>query len=179
MNINVAGLLRDPVGATRRYTVSEPVVTGDPDLTLVGPITGTLHMTRTGRGVLVEGRLNALVEQPCGRCLEPARVPVDVSFDEEFFQTLDMGSGAALDVPKDDPAVLIDGHHEINLDELVRQYLQSAVPIRPLCTENCAGLCPQCGQNLNQGACTCATRPADDRWAVLGAVLKNTDSAKQ
>jgi uncharacterized protein len=136
-------------------------------------------MTRTERGILVQGRLKALVEQPCSRCLEPARMPVDVAFDEEFLQTLDMGSGAVLDVPKDDPAVLIDGHHDINLDDLVRQYLEGALPMRPMCADDCQGLCPQCGQNLNVGTCACASQPADERWAVLNGALKSLDSAKR
>ena len=148
MNINVAGLLKDAVGTTRHYTLTEPVDMADSGMPLAGPVTGDLRLTRTSRGVLVEGRLSATVEQTCSRCLEPAVSPVTVDIAEEFFQTLDMGTGTALKTPdeaKDDPAVLIDGHHEIRLDDLVRQYLVAWAPMNPLCRDDCAGLCPRCG----------------------------------
>jgi uncharacterized protein len=158
MNINVAGLLKDGIGATRHYTITEPVDMADSGMSLVGPVTGDLRMTRTSRGVLVEGKLSATVEQACSRCLEPALSPVTVEIAEEFFQTLDMGSGTAMKTPdeaKDDPAVLIDGHHEIKLDDLARQYLVSWAPMHPLCRDDCAGLCPQCGKNRNLADCGC------------------------
>ena len=83
---------------------------------------------------------------------------------------VDMGSGVALKTPdeaKEDPAVLIDGHHEIHLDELVRQYLVTWAPMHPLCREDCAGLCPACGRNRNLGPCGCQEHGADPRWAAL------------
>lgn len=118
--------------------------------------------------------MRATVQQPCSRCLEPATSPVTVELADEFFQTLDMGTGTSLRTPDDakaDPAVLIDGHHEIRLDDLVRQYLVSWAPMHPLCGEDCAGLCPRCGHNLNLGACACPP-DVDPRLSALGDLLK-------
>jgi len=177
MYFNVSGLLKDVVGATRHYQVSEPVDMADTGLSLAGPVEGHLDMTRTSRGVLVEGHLLATVTQSCSRCLEPVLSAVAVDFGEEFLQTLDMGTGMPLDVPQDDPAILIDGHHMIDLDDLVRQYLLAWAPMHPLCRPECAGLCPQCGRNLNEGPCSCVAAEADPRWSVLGRLLKERRSA--
>ena len=180
MNINVAGLLKDPVGSTRHYSITEPVDMADTGLSLAGPLAADLRLTRTSRGVLVEGSLSATVAQVCSRCLEPAVSPMTVEVAEEFFQTLDMGSGASMKTPdeaKDDPAVLIDAHHEIRLDDLARQYLVAWAPMHPLCREDCAGLCPHCGANLNQGTCACPSETNGSGLAALAALLKRNDGS--
>jgi uncharacterized protein len=70
-------------------------------------------------------------------------------------------------VPDDPGCFTIDEHHILDLTEAIRQYTVLAVPMKPLCNENCAGLCPSCGQNLNQGECGCPSPDTDPRWANL------------
>jgi DUF177 domain-containing protein len=94
-----------------------------------------------------------------------------LSFDEEFLQTVDVITGLPISASQDDPALLIDGHHDLHLADLIRQYLLLAVPMHPLCREDCKGLCPQCGRNLNNGGCTCNTESGDERWAALKRLL--------
>ncbi len=175
MNFMLSGLLKDLVGAKRTFHVNESVDMADSGLELAEPVEGEVHMTRTARGVLVGAHLHTLLRQACGRCLEPVLSPVDLDFEEEFLQTLDLGTGQPLDlgdVEQEDPAVLIDGHHVVDLDNVIRQYLLAWAPISPLCREDCAGLCPQCGANLNEGQCSCPPPASDIRLAKLAALIK-------
>jgi len=69
-------------------------------------------------------------------------------------------------------ALLIDEKHMLDLTEVVRQYLILYREQYPLCDEACAGLCPVCGKNLNEGPCGCQDAPQDPRWAALRELLK-------
>jgi uncharacterized protein len=175
ISFNVAGLLKDPVGATREYAIAEPLDVAGTGLAPASPVVGTVRFTRTQQGVLAEGQVRVAAEQTCSRCLEPVSSPVTLAFEEEFRQTLDIHTGLPVDVPgesKDDQAVLIDAHHVLALDELIRQYLLAWLPMHPLCREDCQGLCPECGRNLNEGPCGCSPSNVDGRWQALGGFLK-------
>ena len=78
----------------------------------------------------------------------------------------------------DEPGVFtIDEHNILDLGEAIRQYSVMATPAKPLCKEDCAGLCPTCGANLNNGTCGCPPQPVDHRWDALRK-LAVTDTDK-
>lgn len=166
MQINVVQLLKDSIGSSRNYQVDE--------LDPVGrPVQGDIVLLRTDRGILVRARLTATVEAACSRCLAYFDYPVKLQIEEEYFPTVDLATGAALPLPEELGAFTIDDTHILDLAEAVRQYSVLAVPIKPLCRPDCAGLCPQCGYNLNRGPCHCPPPPRDPRWATLLAATGN------
>jgi uncharacterized protein len=176
MQFNVAQLLRQTIGATRRYEIDEPAGINDPDLTLIGPIRGDVTLLRTQRGVLVTAHLHQVVEVQCSRCLAPARTPLDITVEEEFFPSIDLKTGApisweALGEEVED-AALIDDKHILDLREVVRQELLVNLPGRILCREDCAGICPTCGADRNVEPCTCEQDAADPRWAALADLAR-------
>jgi len=163
--INVSTLLQEPVGHARTYHVEqEPVSVPEADFTQ--EISGELRLIRSERGVLVMADLDlAPVEVQCGRCLETFETPIHVHFDEEYVVDHDPVSGRRIEVdPEEFP---IDNRRHLDLSEAVRQYEESALPLRPLCRADCQGLCPRCGHNLNTGPCGCAAAASDDRWSAL------------
>jgi len=156
MQINVAQQLRLAIGTARDYEVSETIdVTGDGNGSL---IQGKVNLIRTDRGILVKGKLEADVELSCSRCLTLFNCPITLSIEEEYFPTIDMASGVSLPLPDEPGSFTINERHELDLTEAMRQCALLAIPMKPLCREDCAGLCPVCGQNLNQGACSCPPR---------------------
>lgn len=176
MQFNVAQLLKEPTGGTRKYEVSEIVEDLDPELVIQEPITGNLKFTKIPQGILVAGKLKTEVEVNCSRCLEPFDQPVTIELEEEFHPTLDLHTGASLPVSDDhDPATLIDEKHIIDLSEVIRQALLLALPALSLCQEGCKGLCARCGKNLNEGPCDCPTEEVDPRWEALRALLNDAD----
>lgn len=169
MQINVAQLLKEPIGAFRDYEVSEMV-----DVAENGDdrrVEGTVRLLRVPRGILVTGELQAEVELICSRCLSSFDFPVTLNIEEEYLPTIDISTGVPLASPEEPGTFTIDEHHIIDLTEAMRQYTLLAIPMKPLCQADCAGLCPICGQNLNQGSCDCLVPAIDPRWSELSKLL--------
>lgn len=172
MLYNVSQLLKEHVGATRSYRLQEDISDLDPSLKPLTDLVGTLDLIRTNDGILVRADLQTSVELSCSRCLTPFALPVRFRIDEEFLPTIDISTGARLPQPDDaDDAVLIDRNHILDLSEIVRQDLTLALPLIPLCRENCRGLCPNCGTNWNESDCDCRTDEIDPRFATLKQLL--------
>ncbi len=104
----------------------------------------------------------------CDRCLEPFVRDEELHFAHILVQKLDSGE-------EDEDYVLCEGG-ELDLDELVRTDVLLELPSKVLCSENCKGLCPQCGQNLNFGSCKCEKKEIDPRLAVLSQLLDSEDN---
>lgn len=164
MQINVSQLLQEPIGSLRDYQVDEVAdITGDSKGSLLH---GTCELLRTQRSILVKCRLNTEIELTCSRCLNTFQHPLTLNFEEEYLPTVDVASGVPLPV-SEEAVFTIDEHHILDITEAVRQYALLAIPMKPLCTDDCAGLCQNCGQNLNQGRCDCPVQDIDPRWSKL------------
>lgn len=175
MLINVSTLLTEPVGRARHYHVDcEPVTIEGIERAL----SGDLDLIRSERGVVVMASLDLEpVSQECARCLSRFELPVHVEFDEEYVLDRDPQTGARIESEPDD--FHIDERRHLDLSEAVRQYGESVLPIQPLCREDCRGLCPECGQNLNEGACGHSGASIDHRWSGLASLaerLRTEDS---
>jgi len=160
MQINVSQLLKESIGAIRNYHVTEVVDS-------IGMVEGEVRLLRTDRGILARGTLKTKVEVTCSRCLNLFRCPIALNIEEEYFPTTDIVSGAPLSLPEEPGSFTIDEHHILDLTEAIRQYALLAIPMKPLCREDCAGLCPHCGHNLNLGPCHCPSQATDPRWFQL------------
>lgn len=172
MQFNVSGLLKGPIGDIREYDLEERVaalehLTEGADL--VAPIAGHVRLMRTRSGILVTGTLHTRVAMVCSRCLEPAYYDLDIRVEEEFFPTVEVYTGAAIHWQEytDDEALLITPQHILDITEVVRQDLIISLPMQPLCSPECQGLCPRCGANLNEGPHMCEVEEIDPRWAAL------------
>lgn len=162
--INVAQLLKSVIGTTREYDIEETEKIGEGS----SMVRGRVNMLRTNRGILVTGRFNTDIDLTCARCLSRFRQPLQLDIEEEYFPTIDIASGAPAEVPDDEPgAFTIDGNNILDLGEAIRQYSLLAVPMKPLCREDCPGLCPVCGGNLNVVSCDCPRGEMDPRWSKL------------
>jgi uncharacterized protein len=183
LRFNVAQLLRDPVGASRRVEAVAALdelapelgpsadIEDGPDAVLSGPV----RMMHTNAGVLVQGRLYAETTQACARCLEPVVVPVSVEVEEVYSPTIDILTGKSITPDEEDRALWIDEHHVLDLTEVLRQDALVAMPVHVVCKADCRGLCPTCGQNLNNGPCGCEKEP-DARWGPLADLLNQAKS---
>ncbi|MBF8266982.1 MAG: hypothetical protein HW388_490 [Dehalococcoidia bacterium] len=165
MLFDVAQLLKEGVGAREGYSLDEAVEALQESGTT--RVWGNMTLTCTDKGIWVSGKIEANASGPCSRCLNPIEYPVRFRMEEEYLPTVDLGSGMPLEVPEvKDGAFTIDSHHILDLTEAVRQYFIVNLPMKPLCKEHCAGLCPRCGANLNEGGCDCSAQ-VDPRWSAL------------
>ncbi|MBA7475830.1 hypothetical protein ES707_11204 [subsurface metagenome] len=172
MRINVSQQLKASMGSIRKYEVSEIVnVAGGKSM-----VEGEVGLMRTDRGILAKGKLHTEVEVTCSRCLSLFSCPLTLNIEEEYFPITDVVSGASLPLPEEPGCFTIDEHHIIDLTEVIRQYALLAIPMKPLCRGGCAGLCPNCGHNLNQGPCDCSPQDKDPRWSVLRKLTLTSDA---
>ena len=167
MRINVSQLLKSALGSRRNYKLSDIVsISGGDSL-----VEGEVSLVRTDQGILVKAKLHTEVEVTCSRCLSLFRSPLALRIEEEYFPIIDVDSGGSLSLPDEPGCFAIDEHHDIDLTEVVRQYALLAMPMKALCREDCAGLCPTCGHNLNHGPCECSAQEVDPRWSKLSELL--------
>lgn len=136
---------------------------------VIGPMEVRLEgkVRPAGEHFLVDGRTNASGRLSCGRCLEPVGWQMESTFDFEVALTAAAPLDAELTLDEADLDVVFLEEPILDLEELAIEQVMLEMPIRVLCSEECAGLCPQCGANRNQeDACRCKTE-VDPRWAVL------------
>ena len=148
--IVVIGHLRDDLGTYEYFDFDLSPEDSGEGCSLLTPVHASCSVVFGGNAFLVSGKLNARVEMPCVRCLTPVVQELDFDFDEEFDEALLPGEEASLD-----------------LGDLAAQTWLTSLPMRVLCKEDCAGLCPQCGKNLNDGPCDCKEEELDPRLEIL------------
>jgi uncharacterized protein len=165
--LNVAGLLGESAGAFRDLQVRGVRLDLGEDLVQATGADVAAHLGRTNRGLVVHAGVRTALAETCSRCLRPIEVPVDVEVDEEVLPSLDLATGLALDRTGEPEVARLSDHHELDLETLVREAVQLAEPIAPLCRPDCRGLCPECGLDLNAGPHRHADAPVDPRLEVL------------
>jgi uncharacterized protein len=156
---NVAGLLAEDGGADRVYPIEGATIDLGPDLRLARPIDGRVRLRRTNRGILADAQLTTALALDCSRCLREVTFPVDIRLEEEYLPALDLTTGRPLPTDDEPDVARLTDHHGLDLETPVREALQLAEPIAPLCRPDCQGLCIVCGGRLDEGT---HEHPADD-----------------
>jgi uncharacterized protein len=135
-------------------------IKGCPDLSLTA--------TRAGDEIQLEGTLKAEVEFDCDRCLKGLSLAIDQTFHLVYIPPLKpSGAHDEKELGSDDLSVGFYQGQAIDLDDVVREQVELALPMSRLCKEDCLGLCQQCGANLNKRYCSCSREEIDPRWAAL------------
>lgn len=136
---------------------------------LAEPIRGALIAESGGRILRLSGAFHTVVWLECGRCLSYFQLPVAFELHEEFPLA---GTPAGLsaygyaEVEDRDSFPVFEGNW-LYADDLLRQYLLLELPMAPVCREDCKGLCPTCGQNLNEASCDCAPKTGHPAFEAL------------
>lgn len=152
-------------------------------LDLGADVRQSAELTTDGRAMLVEepdghrgklddirvvGSLSTDLEILCARCLEPVPYPVKRHFDLLYRPAgSDIGEGKEVELQDKDAAVSYYEGGGIELTDLLREQVLLEVPLKTVCKEDCKGLCPHCGRNLNTGQCECTEAASDPRWEAL------------
>jgi uncharacterized protein len=144
------------------------------DFRVAAPVSLTFDIFKDKQQFRLVGRVETTLELPCSRCLEPFTLPVEQTFDLRYQpHALNAGEGER-EIEEDDLTTAFYEDDEIDLGQLMREQFYLALPMKPLCADDCKGLCPVCGTNLNRGACGCKRGWDDPRMAALRE-LKNTN----
>jgi uncharacterized protein len=185
--------LRTAAQDVNRQTGPEAFADLKEDFRVLGPteVVGTVRREK-GTAVILEVRVTSVMEVTCGRCLEPFSVPVYADVKTRFVPPADFArvtaetaaragalkaaalgaddaDGDDVEAPVDEDVLGLAEYRDdkIDLGEVVREQLYLALPMKPLCLEDCKGLCPVCGVNRNRETCSCQQEWVDPRMAAL------------
>ena len=150
-----------------------------PEFRQVGPLHGKGHaevvVEHRGHGQDVEdirlvGSVQAHLEFSCARCLNPVAHDVNRSFDLIFRPQGVDRRAHEVSISEAETEIGYYQGEGLLLEDALREQVLLETPVRALCSENCKGLCPQCGRNLNQEQCDCGPQTSDPRWEALSEI---------
>jgi len=146
-----------PRGASQVHLEAAPEDLGLEARSWTGPVVGDVLVEKNGDRVSVRGTVEAVAKVDCVRCLREVQLPIEVPL-EVFAERTGTATWAEEDeLDRNDYMRFHDGR-ELDLRGDARDALLLEMPIAPHCREECAGLCPRCGADLNEGSCACAAR---------------------
>lgn len=133
--VNVAQLLKEPVGSSRDRDISGMMEGG-----VQAFVQGKARLIRTDRGVLAQCKFTVEAELACSRCLDTFLCSMSFAAEEEFLPVLDASGDLAISMPEQEEEFTIDEKNILDLSELIRQYTLLNLPMKPLCRPECSGM---------------------------------------
>jgi len=166
MKINIKQI--PPEGQTLRERMEVDTGEGMPAVADID-----LFVEKLDDTVYVRGNVSAEVHMVCGRCLKDFDRTIEFPLELAFFPKEEEGPGEeSHELMPEEMGADYYKDEEIDISEAVREHLLLNLPIRPLCSEDCKGICPQCGADLNEEACGCEKKTIDPRMEVLKKLLE-------
>jgi uncharacterized protein len=162
LRLNVGFVVAQSAGFSRDFPFDIPQISVPPDLRL-NSLNGFVRATRTPQGILLQADFHTQIDLECVRCLTDFQQTLAFNFTElyAFSQRYVTDSG-----------LLMPETGIIDLSPVIREYVLLEIPISPLCRPDCKGLCPICGNNLNESTCFHEEESGDPRLASLKSLLK-------
>jgi DUF177 domain-containing protein len=143
---------------------------GEQDFRVVAPVSLAFDIFKDKQMFRLVGTVATSLELLCSRCLEPFTMTVDQPFDLRYQPHAHNTGEGEREIEEDDLTTAFYDDDVIDLGQLMREQFYLALPMKPLCSDACKGLCPSCGTNLNRDTCTCERTWDDPRLAALRAL---------
>ncbi len=131
------------------------------------PVSAEVRIIRSGDKIVVRGNVKTTIELECTRCLAPYSEKIDSSFDLVFFPEEVVTFEEEIELKEEDLNTLYYKEGIIDIDRIIIDQINLSIPFKPLCSEECKGLCPVCGKNLNEGPCGCEVKKSDPRINLI------------
>jgi uncharacterized protein len=158
-----------PEGLDLSFEIDDPARAGiDLDVPVEGRIRAHFDVQRLGGEVRVSGTVGAAVRLECSRCLAPFRLDIESEADVTFAPPAQAaGAEHQHELSPDELEIepLVQGGADLR--RVIAEQIHLALPLKPLCSEGCRGICPRCGKEAAHGDCGCAPAGGDPRWEAL------------
>jgi uncharacterized protein len=161
LRLNVGFIIHETVGYSRDFPFEIPSLRLSPDLDLFD-LNGVVRVTRTSQGLLLQVKMQALTVVECARCLNQFSQALEIDFTDLYAFSSNSITESGL---------LLPDTGKIDLEPVLREEMTLALPINPVCKQDCQGLCPICGNDLNRTTCYHEDTPIDPRLDGLRAFL--------
>ena len=147
----------------------ETIETGE--VKLLSPAKASFHIDKVNEEILVKGDLSALLEMECSRCLKQFEEERDVKVNVVLHPLEELRGEEKHEIKDDELDMGFYRGDELDLKDLLREQILLTIPMKPLCSEGCRGICPWCGADMNIVNCTCEKKGPDQRLTVLKKLL--------
>lgn len=164
LRINISKL---PEGSHQRSLLTAPGEIGL-DSRFTKEVNVEAELEKTSRQLYVRVKFSATGKFTCDRCLDEYERDISSAFGIMYVADGEQGAGG-----DDEVQIISPDTNIVDIGEDVRQFAILALPQKNLCSEDCKGLCPTCGKNLNRGKCECQNDVGDPRWSALKKIVKN------
>jgi uncharacterized protein len=127
-----------------------------------------IKILRFGKKILVEGSLRISVSMDCSRCVKAFSYPVDTAFKDEYNPVEEYQKEDQQELTGRELDLSFYRGDEIDISDLIKEQVLLSIPMKPLCSPDCQGICAKCGKDRNEGPCECRAKETDPRLAPLG-----------
>lgn len=177
MNLDLTQFRQAETDVVRRYDPEE-FEGRTSQFRVVTPVDLRFKLYKDKDRYRLAGTMQTVLELTCSRCLEPFRQPVDSIFDIRFLPQAENTGADEAEIDGDDLSDAFYRDEQIDLRQVMEEQFYLALPMKPLHSDECKGLCPSCGANLNETTCNCQVRWEDPRLAGLKALMnRDKDNA--
>ena len=149
--------------------LAEMVANGECEF--AAPIKTYLRAQRIGDMIEIDGDIEASVYLPCNRCLQLFETPLKSHFAFTYMRrapdAIENSEPQEIELSTEDMGIVYFQGEKINLEDTIQEQVVMAFPLRALCKQDCKGLCPKCGADLNEDSCNCDRRSSPGKFAVL------------
>lgn len=136
-------------------------------LWLLSPVKAKLRIDKVGSEVLANGDVSTSIELQCSRCLKKFSKAVDANINVVYHPLEELKGEEKYEIKEDELDMGFYRGAELDIQDLLMEQIILSVPMKPLCSEACKGICPKCGADLNVDTCSCKMKEPDPRLAVL------------
>ncbi len=176
MFIEIQNLTDEPLYFHHQYPIGE-LQLAHADATLNEPVVTDFVLTHKDLDLNVDGTVETGIRFTCSRCLKEFPRHLSVEFDLSYMpQPKKTREGDEIELKYEDMEVGFYDGARLDVNLMVIEQIELALPMKFICREDCRGLCYRCGADLNEGACQCSTTESDSRLAALLEFKKRQDS---
>ncbi len=166
MFIEIERLTQEPLHIQHLYAVGDLPFEHD-DAVLQEPVATDFILTHKGKNLRIGGSVQTAIRCQCSRCLKEYSSRVEARFDLSYLPQSEWKPDEEIELRYEDMGV---GYYDgvlLDVDLMVLEQIELVLPMKFVCREDCRGLCPTCGEDLNEGSCPCKVDATDSRLAVL------------
>ncbi len=130
------------------------------------------HIVKNADAIFIDGSIEAELKMECSRCLKEFSVTINPQFSVNYLPVLEGSNEEEFELNKADMEIGFYKGDTFKLDDLIKEQIVLSIPLQPLCSLSCKGICPVCGQNLNIKGCNCEQENIKPQFAALKNLLK-------
>lgn len=139
----------------------------DSDFSFNSPAKGSFKLSKKGETVFVSLHIEGIAHARCSKCLSDFEQKIAISNKVDFFPEKKEEETSELDLSSEDIEKSFYADNNIDLAKVLCEEIVLYLPFNPRCSDNCKGLCPTCGKNLNEGKCGCSGKDKENAFSVL------------